>query len=514
MKKLIYVAVATLMLVSCQGEVETPSPSTSETSINNPTFAIRNYSLSVNSGTEIIPIGQTEPGDFHYEYDDTNLSIWQNKIYVHKSNTTTTVKAIAKDGSFFEFNVASPVDTYESSERAEQEENWLAPINFADVNRNAKAMPRGLDVSTAAAIYRAGGQFYNEHGEAEDLFRILKRHGSNYVRLRLWNDPYNHTSAGKVTYGGGVCDLDHVLEMAFLAKQAGLEIYLVFHYSDFWADPGKQVIPKQWAHIETAGEMAEAIYTYTRETIETLKSHNLTPKIVSLGNETTRGMLVHMPGPTNENLVGEPHYTSRKGEAPSAIRGNFGSQNYYDYIDAANRAVKDVDPSIQTMVHTERHIINRSKQIIDHYNFLEGIPFDIIGLSAYPYYQGTPDNFSQGLKLISETFPDKLITLAETSYGFTFAPHQHLGAIFNASSMRGDYPVSVAGQARLLDELFAAINSIHNGYGLFYWEGAYIPYPGVGWADASTKNSWANQALFTYDGHVLPSLRVFELWEA
>lgn len=100
MKKLIYVAVATLMLVSCQGEVETPSPSTSETSINNPTFAIRNYSLSVNSGTEIIPIGQTEPGDFHYEYDDTNLSIWQNKIYVHKSNTTTTVKAIAKDGSF------------------------------------------------------------------------------------------------------------------------------------------------------------------------------------------------------------------------------------------------------------------------------------------------------------------------------------------------------------------------------------------------------------------------------
>lgn len=484
--------------------------SSSSGSLNEPApYRIRDYTLKVNQTATIIPIGKDQPLDLTYEFAGDAISIFNQVIYIHQSDTVTNVKAYDKLGHVDEFVVSAPKDEYTSTRSEEESEAWLSPLSGIKANIEHNDFPKGIDMSTVQAIYDAGVVYYNASNQAEDVFRIIRDAGVNYVRLRLWNDPNNYTDQGKVSYGGGGNDLSTDLKMAYLVKKAGLKLYLDIHYSDFWADPSKQIFPKAWATLTTAEEVKNAIYDYTKSVLTAFDEVGALPDMVSLGNETTPGMLLQLPGPTNEELTGgEPSYTTGAYSAPNTIRGANKSKNFHDYIASANAAVKDVNDSILTMIHLAKGLSDPN-YIIDYYNQFNDINYDVIGLSAYPYYQGRPSVIKSGLTSIANAFSSKKITLAETSYGYTFAKDALVSNIFDNGEVISGYPVSTLGQALMIKDLLEAVDSIENGYGLFYWEGAFIPAKGVGWADSRSKNSWANQALFTYDGHVLPSINVF-----
>ena len=120
-----------------------------------------------------------------------------------------------------------------------------------------------------------------------DLLEILKRRGVNLIRLRLWNDPYD--SDGN-PYGAGTNDLARTMELARRCKALGLPWLLDFHYSDFWADPGKQYPPKAWENLDAAG-LTQAVYDFTRSVMTTLKNADLLPALVAPGNELSNGLL-------------------------------------------------------------------------------------------------------------------------------------------------------------------------------------------------------------------------------
>ncbi|MBO4541215.1 MAG: glycosyl hydrolase 53 family protein, partial [Bacilli bacterium] len=271
---------------------------------------------------------------------------------------------------------------------------------------------------------------------------------------------------------------------------------------------------KAWKDIASSDEMAEAISAYTRETLEAFAAIHVTPDMVAIGNEVTAGMLLQLPGEDIASFTGgDPAYRSARREAPSSIAGTVGSANFEKYLKAGVDAVHSFDPSIKTMVHLAQSFANL-EAIQWFYGTIRNIDYDVIGLSAYSYYHYESQSILENaLRSISSSFPDKQIAIAETSYGFTYEEDPNAQNVFSSS---GDakpiagYPSSIQGQASIVSDAIKAVASLDNGFGLFYWEGAWTPKQGCGWGDRRSKCSWANQGLFSYDGKALGSLSLFQ----
>ena len=131
---------------------------------------------------------------------------------------------------------------------------------------------KGMDLSTLMEVEACGGKFYDS-GRQGDAVEILKSYGMNLVRLRLWNDPYSEDGT---PYGAGTNDLPRTIEMAQRLRDAGIDWMLDFHYSDFWADPGKQIVPKAWQGLSEDG-LAEAVYSYTRDVLAACRAAEQMP---------------------------------------------------------------------------------------------------------------------------------------------------------------------------------------------------------------------------------------------
>jgi len=144
----------------------------------------------------------------------------------------------------------------------------------------------GADISMLKQIEDSGGKFY-ENGVEKDCLTILKDHGVNWIRLRIWNDP---TDANGASLGGGNNDLARTVDMATRAKSMGFKLLLDFHYSDWWADPGKQTMPKAWVGLNLK-DLEQAVYDYTAHVMPTLVQANARPDMVQIGNEVNGGML-------------------------------------------------------------------------------------------------------------------------------------------------------------------------------------------------------------------------------
>lgn len=486
----------------------------------NPGFGISDLEVGVE---ERVLIPSADGVSFAYQGND----IWIENGYVRGmlSGTETEVTATDSKGKTATFKVTVPADNYidvTNKSSSEETEGWLDDISYSKVNSLSEHadFPFGMDISMTKQVYDKGGQYYNEEGRAESVYRILKRHGVDYARFRLWNDPYNHFlddegNEVSVPYGGGICDLPTVLYMARSAKEAGMKVLLDFHFSDFWADPGKQVIPKAFADLTTSDQVGDALYDYVKETLLEFENQGALPDMVQLGNEITPGIFMSNPGPVNTALTGDnPYYISQATRAADAIRGSGGSINLYEYLSKAIQAVNEVDDSILKMIHLARGF-SSSANIINFFLQFSGLDYEVIGLSAYSYYhfQSGFATLRTALSDISAAFPDKKITLAETAYGFTYAPYRNASHIFNRSgsitALEG-YEVSPQGQSDFMTDLISSISSVGNGYGFFYWEGTWLPVMGAGWADEKSKCSWANQTFFSFSGHVLPSLAVYK----
>ncbi len=358
---------------------------------------------------------------------------------------------------------------------------------------------KGMDVSSLIEVEKAGGRFYDEGKEGE-LYSILAGYGVNYVRLRLWNDPY--APDGR-PYGAGTNDIVKVKALAKRAKAAGMKVLLDFHYSDFWADPGKQTLPKAWQG-KNVRELEQAVYDYTSETLESMRGEGVMPDMVQVGNEVTNGLMW-------------PY-----GRVPEY-------DNIARFISAGIRAVRAAEPSVRIMIHLDNGGRNDLyRDWFDNY-IKRGEDFDIIGLSYYPFWHGSMEALKNNMDDISARY-GKDVVVAEVSMGFTmedYASYEKLGpgerkgmATRPELAAKIEYPMTREGQCAFLEDLFDIIDSVpeERGKGFFYWEPAWLPVPGCEWASPAALeytgekgpggNEWANQALFDYDGNALPALKL------
>ena len=360
----------------------------------------------------------------------------------------------------------------------------------------------GADLSTLLEVEERGGKF-SDGGAPGGAMEILRRHGMNMVRLRLWNDPYAEDGT---PYGAGTNDLRRTIALAQRAKALGCEWMLDFHYSDFWTDPGKQTLPKAWRGMD-ADALERAVYDYTLSVLHTLSARNLLPAMVAVGNEITNGLLWPL------------------GRIPNW-------ENIARFVRAGIRAVRAVDPSIETIVHLDNGGNNALyRNWFDNYFAHNGADFDIIGLSYYPFWHGGMDGLRANMNDIARRYSKDLIVV-ETSMGFTLEdyaeyealePHRRKGMAAKPElAARIDYPMTPEGQCAFLRDLAASIRAVPNnrGRGFIYWEPAWLPVPGSEWANEAALrytgesgpggNEWANQALFDYEGRALPAVGLIE----
>ena len=244
----------------------------------------------------------------------------------------------------------------------------------------------GADISWVPEE-EASGKHYSDGGVQKDIFQILKDHKINFIRLRIFNNP---TASGGYS-SQGFCDLAHVKAMALRAKNAGMKFLLDFHYSDNWADPGKQNKPAAWKNMTFAQE-TQALHDYTLDVVTQLKNQGTMPDMVQVGNEITNGMLWPDGG--------------------SSSGANY--DNLATLVKAGIAAVKEVDPSILVMEHIDRGGDNAGARAWLDAMFARGVTFDIIGLSYYPQYQGTLAQLTSNVNDLASRY-GKPIVAAEYS---------------------------------------------------------------------------------------------------
>ena len=363
----------------------------------------------------------------------------------------------------------------------------------------------GMDASCVPALEASGVKYYNFDGQEQDVFRTLAENGINYIRVRVWNDPFDSSGRG---YGGGNCTIDTALEIGKRATAYGMKLLVNFHYSDFWADPGKQMAPKAWKGMEIE-EKAQALYAYTRDSLKKLKQAGVAVGMVQIGNET------------NGHFCGEKTWF-----------------NMQQLFSAGSRAVREVFPDALVAVHfanpEKAGSYDTYAAKLDYYK----VDYDVFASSYYPFWHGSLENLSQVLTGIHNTYGKKVMVM-ETSYAYTPEDTDFNGnTISDGSAVAKDYPYTVQGQTRSVQNVIKTVASIPGGIGVVYWEGTWITVGQNSWEDNHEKweqfgSGWAssyaagydpedagkyyggcavdNQALFGPDGKPLESLRVFHL---
>lgn len=294
--------------------------------------------------------------------------------------------------------------------------------------------------------------------------------------------------------------------------EAGLGVLINFHYSDFWADPGKQFKPKAWENY-TVEELETAVYEFTKESMEKILAAGVNVTLIQVGNEITNGLL--WPEGT---LWG-----------PEGIIENY--DNVARFINAGIRACREVKADIPIMIHLDNGGNNELyRRWFD--NFIpRGEDFEYIGLSYYPFWHGRLQQLEDNMNDIAKRFGKELI-IAEVSMGFTMEDykeyekledHERKGYATKPHLLENiDYPMTIQGQVDFTKDFLNRVAHVadNKGCGFFWWEPAWIPVPGSGWATPASLeyikdkgpcgNEWANQALFDYEGNALPTWEVIK----
>ena len=362
----------------------------------------------------------------------------------------------------------------------------------------------GIDVSTYLEELEHGAKFYRDNKEIDPLDAFMDN-GVDCIRIRVWNDPKSETGE---PYLAGNCDINNYVKLGKLAKNKGYSLLLDFHYSDFWADPGKQIIPKAWANY-SIGELENEVYSFTKACLEIAVREGVEPSFIQVGNEITNGILWPIGKLENEGK-----------------RGNY--QNFCRLIDAGCRACREVCPEAKIILHLERS--NDKAVYSEFFSKMQeaGIDYDIIGASYYPYWHGTPSELFENFRAC-RVF-GKEIMIMELGYGFTDKGYllggeeKRLVIDSERSNIPGftdRYPISAEGQAKFVRDILDCARK-EGISGVFYWEPLWLPGEGICWASEagqayiyeegkSTSNEWANQCLFDYEGRLLPAFDEFRL---
>jgi arabinogalactan endo-1,4-beta-galactosidase len=349
---------------------------------------------------------------------------------------------------------------------------------FAPTSLNA-IPDRGADLSFEPQEEAAGAHF-TDVGVPGSPLSILNAHGLNYVRLRLWVNPPK-----------GYSDLASDLAMARRIKAAGDKLYLDIHYSDFWADPQHQNIPAAWQGQDLA-QLTTTVEDYTTNVIKAFAKQGTPVDMVSIGNEIRNGIL--WP-------VGQVNWSA-----------DTGWDNLTTLLKAGVAGARAGNPPrhhLDVMLHFDEGANNPdSVRFYDHM-VSAGVPFDVIGLSYYPFFHGPLVTMRSNVNDLATRY-GKPIVIAESQYPWTLAAGDSTGNfVWQTSQLSDGYPGTPGGQVSFYNDLLSIVHEIpnHLGAGLFYWEPEWIP--GVGWEPgAGTPND--NLTLFSFTGQALPSVGLFQ----
>ncbi len=363
----------------------------------------------------------------------------------------------------------------------------------------------GADVSSLAKSESLGGVYRDSLGRPADALRVLRDHGLNWIRLRVWVNPAD-----------GFSDQSHLLAMARRAHALGIKVLVDLHYSDFWADPGKQWTPAAWQG-ETFPQLKQTFVDYTRNVVRSLVAQGTPPDMVQIGNEINSGILWDYAATwTGDSwadngfgtYVNFPH-TANWPQLAQLLKAG------YDTVKAAS-------PSTKVMLHLAnggdnggtRWFFDTLSSTLQSEGLGSALPCDVIGLSYYAYWHGSFAAFQSNADDVATRY-GKDIVVAETAYPFTTAdadgtpnsvPDQYTPLV-------SGYDATPAGQAAMFRDVLSLVRAIPDGHGLgaFYWDATWTAVPGNGWApnNPASGNAWENQALFDFSGKPVPAMNDF-----
>ncbi len=373
-----------------------------------------------------------------------------------------------------------------------------------DKSINGGIAVKGVDISSVIACEQSGVVYKDENGQPQDIFKTLAENDVNYIRVRVWNHPYD--TEGN-SYGGGNCNTYNAGLIGKRAKEYGMKLLVDLQYSDFWADPDKQTEPKDWTGYSFEWKR-DAVYNYTVSALTEIRDAGADIGMVQIGNETN-----------------------------CFFCGTKDMDEIAELFKCGIAGAHDVDRNILTAVHFANPSLTSyyewyAQKLSEH-----SVDYDIFATSYYSYWHGDTNNLTSILKSISDKY-NKYVMVAETAYPYTSEDGDSFG---NAVSSASDsnimrYDISPEGQEKAVLDAFRAVASVGpKGIGVFYWEPAWIGVSGnsyyenyelwqkygSGWATETAAeyeadvtqaggSSYDNQALFDFDGKPLPSLSVFK----
>jgi arabinogalactan endo-1,4-beta-galactosidase len=318
-----------------------------------------------------------------------------------------------------------------------------------------------------------GAKYFDEKGFPGDPLQILRDHGVNYIRLRVWVDPAH-----------GYNNKAKVVEFAPRLKAEGMRLLIDFHYSDTWADPQHQAKPAAWTGLDFH-KLQACLYEHTYDVCRALGDAGSPPDMVQIGNEITPGLLLPDGGAGNWDKLA---VLLKRGYA----------------------AAKAAYPTTLVMLHIDRGGDSAAARAWFDHAAAREVKWDVLGLSYYSYWHGAPAAMAANAAALKSRYGTPVV-IVETAYPFTLVENDsEENSIHSTDQLSPDFPATPAGQAANLRAVLKAARSA-GAWGVFYWEPTWTAVKGNGWdpANPGSGDQWENQALFDYDGRALPAMSEF-----
>ncbi|MCR5491231.1 MAG: arabinogalactan endo-1,4-beta-galactosidase [Bacilli bacterium] len=369
-------------------------------------------------------------------------------------------------------------------------------------------MKLGVDISVADELQHLNPKYIYKGKEVEP-FDFFGHHSKIAVtRIRLWHNPYDDNGN---RFGGGTNDLPAFIRMAKKAQENGMGVMLDFHYSDFYVDPSRQRVPRAWEGLSSYAEVVKAMYEYTLNTLKTIKENGIDLVAIQVGNEISHGML----WPYGDQ---EKQFNEKDG---GGFRGLCG------LLKAGIKACNEVFPNAKTVIHLEHSGSFDMQQWYFDNILAEGVEFDVIGESYYPYWHGPFAMFEDCVTRLKKKY-GKEIWVVELGYQYEPTKNPNYSEVTDAKegdfiigNVNGRIPFeqSKQGQADYVGMMLQICKRIGVGM-VFYWEPTWIYVPGNGWADDAGQiycgltpmpadNAWVTETFFDRQGEANPVVDVF-----